>query len=63
MSGFHGAMKGKLMISGAFQFKDKDGKVLSEMRILPGSGIPLDKFTPEQQTQLIKEYGNGPDHR
>jgi hypothetical protein len=62
MSGYQGGMKGKLKISGAFQFKDKDGKVLSEMRIVNGE-IPLDRFTPEEQTQLIKELGHGTDHR
>jgi hypothetical protein len=55
--------KGRLNISGTFQFKDKDGKTVGEMQILPGSGIPLDRFTPEQQQQLIKEYGHGADHR
>lgn len=56
-------VRGKLMISGSFQFRDKDGKVIQEMTILPGSGIPLDRFTPQEQQQLIERYGNGSDNR
>ena len=62
MSGYQGGIKGKLLISGAFQFKDKDGNVLSEMKIINGE-IPLDRFTTEQQAQLLKDYGHGSDHR
>ena len=55
---YQAGVNGKLLIAGSFQFKDKDGNVVGEMKIKDGA-IPLDRFTPEEQQQLIKEYGNG----
>ena len=57
----HAGLKGKLNIKGALQFRDKDGNVLSTMEI--DGAVPLDRFSPEQQQQLIKDYGHGADHR
>ncbi len=54
-------MKGKLGIKGALQFRDKDGKVLSVMEF--DGSVPLDRFSPAEQAQLVREYGNGSDNR
>jgi hypothetical protein len=59
---YQSGVKGKLLISGSFQFKDKDGKVVGEMKIKDGA-IPLNRFSPEEQQQLIKDYGHGTDNR
>ena len=54
-------IKGKLLIKGAFQFRDKDGNVLSTMEV--DGAVPLDRFTPDQQQQLLKDIPHGTDNR
>lgn len=58
---WNSGLKGKLNIKGAFQFRDKDGNVLSTMEV--DGSIPLDRFTPEQQQQLLKDIPHATDNR
>jgi hypothetical protein len=58
---YQSGVKGKLGIKGTLTFRDKDGKVVGTTEM--NGSIPLNRFTPEEQQQLIKDYGHGTDNR
>jgi hypothetical protein len=58
---YQAGVKGRLGIKGVLTFRDKDGNVVGTTD-MDGS-IPLDRFTQEEQQQLIKDYGHGTDNR
>jgi hypothetical protein len=44
-------------IKGVLTFRDKDGNVVGTTEM--NGSVPLDRFPPEEQQQLIKDYGHG----